>query len=179
MYSLWKKVNPSGTVNMSFFDTTPLGRITNRFSRDVDVMDNTLTDAMRMYAFTITMIVSVFALIVSFFHFFAVALVPLVTFFLLAASYYRASAREVKRFESVLRSTVFARFGKGLTGTACLRAYGLRDRAAGDLRRAVDDMNSAYYLTFSNQHWLQAAPIATTSQIEWTSRITPSERQKG
>ncbi|KAK2024466.1 ABC transporter [Colletotrichum zoysiae] len=139
---------------MSFFDTTPLGRITNRFSRDVDVMDNTLTDAMRMYFFTLAMILSVFALIIAFFHYFAIALGPLFVFFILASSYYRASAREVKRFESVLRSTVFAKFGEGLSGVASIRAYGLKDHFIGDLRKSIDEMNSAYYLTFSNQRWL-------------------------
>jgi ATP-binding cassette subfamily C (CFTR/MRP) protein 1 len=139
---------------MSFFDTTPLGRITNRFSRDVDVMDNNLTDAMRMYFFTLVMITSVFALVIAFFHYFAVALGPLYVLFILAAGYYRASAREVKRYESVLRSHVFAKFNEGLTGVASIRAYGLRARFIGDLRAAIDEMNAAYYLTFSNQRWL-------------------------
>lgn len=105
---------------MSFFDTTPLGRITNRFSRDVDVMDNSLADAMRMYFFSVASIISVFALIIAFFHYFAIALVPLFFMFLFATSFYRASAREVKRFESVLRSNVFAKFGEGLSGVSFL-----------------------------------------------------------
>ena len=79
---------------MSFFDTTPLGRITNRFSKDIDSMDNSLTDAMRMYLITLSMIVSVFILIIVYFHYFAIALGPLLIIFLFSSNYYRASARE-------------------------------------------------------------------------------------
>ncbi|KAH6672921.1 ABC multidrug transporter-like protein [Halenospora varia] len=139
---------------MSFFDTTPLGRITNRFSRDVDVMDNNLTDAMRMYFLTLAMILSVFGLIIAYFHYFAIALGPLFLLFLFSASYYRASAREMKRFESVLRSHVFAKFSEGISGTACIRAYGLQQRFISDIRASIDEMNSAYFLTFANQRWL-------------------------
>ncbi|RDL41304.1 p-loop containing nucleoside triphosphate hydrolase [Venustampulla echinocandica] len=139
---------------MSFFDTTPLGRITNRFSRDVDVMDNNLTDAIRMYFLTLAMILSVFGLIIAYFHYFTIALVPLFFLFVFSAGYYRASAREMKRFEAVLRSHVFAKFSEGLSGTACIRAYGLKDRFVKNIRDSIDDMNSAYFLTFANQRWL-------------------------
>ncbi|EPE09733.1 abc transporter [Ophiostoma piceae UAMH 11346] len=166
---------------MSFFDTTPLGRITNRFSRDVDVMDNSLSDAMRMYFFSVGSIISVFALIIAYFHYFAIALGPLFLIFLFATSYYRASAREVKRFESVLRSNVFAKFGEGLSGVASIRAYGLRDHFRGDLRKAIDNMNSAYYLTFSNQRWLSIRLdmignllVFTTGILVVTSRFAVS-----
>jgi ATP-binding cassette, subfamily C (CFTR/MRP), member 1 len=60
----------------------------------------------------------------------------------------------MKRFEAVLRSTVFAKFSEGLSGTACIRAYGLQNRFIVDLRKSIDEMNSAYFLTFSNQRWL-------------------------
>lgn len=163
---------------MSFFDTTPLGRITNRFSRDVDVMDNNLSDAMRMYFFSVAAIMSTFALIIAYFHYFAIALVPLFILFIFATSYYRASAREVKRFESVFRSSVFAKFGEGLSGVSSIRAYGLKDRFIDNLREAIDEMNAAYYLTFSNQRWLSVrldfignALVFTTGILVVTERF--------
>ncbi|KAJ5928698.1 ABC transporter integral membrane type 1 [Penicillium verhagenii] len=139
---------------MSFFDTTPLGRITNRFSKDVAVMDNELSDAIRMYALTMTMIISVMVLIIVFFYYFVIALVPMVILFLLASNYYRASAREMKRHEAVLRSSVYARFGEAITGVACIRAYGVEKQFERSIRDSIDVMNGAYFLTFSNQRWL-------------------------
>ena len=156
---------------MSFFDTTPLGRITNRFAKDVDVMDNNLTDAMRMYFFTIAMITSVFILIIVYFHYFAIALGPLLVMFLFSASYYRSSAREIKRHESVLRSEVFARFSEAVSGTASIRAYGLQDHFVNGIYKSVDQMNSAYYLTFSNQRWLSVRLDAIGNLLVFTTGI--------
>lgn len=139
---------------MSFFDTTPLGRITNRFSRDVQVMDSELCDAMRMYALTITTIFSVMILIIVFYYYFVVAVAVLFILFLVASNYYRASARELKRHEALLRSAVYARFTESITGAASIRAYGVQDQFRNSLRSSIDLMNGAYFLTFANQRWL-------------------------
>lgn len=115
-----------------------------------------------------------------------IALVPLLFIFVFSAAYYRASAREMKRFESVLRSVVFAKFSEGLSGTACIRAYGLQQRFVRDLRDAIDQMNSAYFLTFSNQRWLAVrldsignVLVFTTGILVVTSRFNVSPAISG
>lgn len=72
----------------------------------------------------------------------------------MASNYYRASARELKRHESVLRSVVHARFGEAITGTACIRAYRVENQFQRSIRESIDTMNGAYFLTFANQRWL-------------------------
>ncbi|KAH6645344.1 ABC transporter family protein [Truncatella angustata] len=139
---------------VSFFDTTPLGRIVNRFSSDVDIMDNNLADSMRMLFITLSYAFFVFILITAYYYYFAIALVPFYLYYMGAASYYRASARQVKRYESVLRSKVVAKFIEGLSGVETIQAYGLKDQFVNDLRSSVDTMNAAYYITFANQRWL-------------------------
>ena len=117
------------------------------------------------------MILSVFILIVVFFHYFAIALGPLFLIFIFASSYYRASAREMNRHESVLRSTVFARFSESVSGTASIRAYGLQKYFTKRLRESIDDMDSAYFLTFANQRWLSTRLDAIGNVLVFTTGI--------
>ncbi|TRM64251.1 P-loop containing nucleoside triphosphate hydrolase protein [Schizophyllum amplum] len=139
---------------MSFFETTPLGRIMNRFSKDVDTIDNTLGESVRMFATTFSGILGAIILIAIVLPWFLIAVAAVMVVYLYAATYYRASARELKRLDNVLRSSVYAHFSESLSGLATIRAYGEADRFKADNEKRVNMENRAYWLTVTNQRWL-------------------------
>ncbi|KAI0783557.1 P-loop containing nucleoside triphosphate hydrolase protein [Abortiporus biennis] len=139
---------------MSFFETTPLGRIMNRFSKDMDTIDNTLGDAMRMFASTLSNILGAVILIAIVLPWFLIAVCTIFTAYIWAAIFYRASARELKRLDALLRSSLYSHFSESLSGLATIRAYGESDRFIEENQRRVDIENRAYWLTWTNQRWL-------------------------
>lgn len=168
---LHRAISSTLRVPMSFFDTTPIGRIINRFSKDVDTMDNILTDDIRFFLYLIAAITSVFCLTIAYYHYFVVALIPLAMAFLFAASYYRASARELKRYEAVLRSVVFSRFGEAVNGTTTIHAYGVQEQFIKSVKESLDSMDGAYFLTFANQRWLNIRLDAIGQLLIFTGGI--------
>lgn len=171
---------------MSFFDTTPLGRIMNRFSKDIDTMDNNLTGTMRVAGMAIAMIFSVFILIIAYYYYFAAALGPLLLIYLSVAAYYHATAQGLKRHEAVLRSVVFSQFNEPIFGISTIRAYGLQDQFLRRINNAVGDMDSAYFLTFADQRRLSVrldaiGPIMVfvTEILVVTSRFNVSSSTSG
>ncbi|OGM41096.1 putative ABC multidrug transporter [Aspergillus bombycis] len=138
----------------SFFDTTPLGRILNRLSKDVQVLDNELGETVRLFLFLFLLVVAIMVLVIVYFHYFALAVGPLVAIVILATIYHRASAKSLKRHEAVLRSVVFARFNEAITGVACIRAYSMESYFRQSIGQAIDSANAAYFLIFANQRWL-------------------------
>ncbi|KAI0035413.1 ABC transporter [Vararia minispora EC-137] len=139
---------------MSFFETTPIGRIMNRFSKDIDTMDNMLCDAFRMFLNTFSSIISAVILISILLPWFLIAVGAVSVLYVFAAAFYRASARELKRLDAILRSSLYSHFSESLSGLATIRAYGEQKRFAEDNKSRVDVENRAYWLTVTNQRWL-------------------------
>ncbi|KAF8598170.1 ABC transporter [Ceratobasidium sp. AG-I] len=139
---------------MSFFDTTPLGRIMNRLTKDIDTIDNTLGDALRMLAGTMSQILGAIILIAILLPWFLIPVVSILFIYYWAALFYRSSARELKRLDAILRSSLYGHFSESLSGLATIRAYDEVGRFREENRKRMDIENRAYWLTVTNQRWL-------------------------
>lgn len=139
---------------MSFMDTTPMGRILNRFTKDTDVLDNEISNQMRMLIFLFANIVGVLILCIVYLPWFAIAVPFLVFIFVAIGNFYQGSAREIKRLEATQRSFVYTNFNETLVGMDTIKAYKAEHRFMSTNDRHIDNMNEAYYFTISNQRWL-------------------------
>lgn len=139
---------------MYFFDSSPLGRILNRFAHDTDSFDNEVSDQLRFFITAVANIIGVFILVIIYLPWFALAIVFLMTLFFCASIYYRSSAREIKRLDSTGRSVVISHFSETLSGVSTIVAYSVQKDFLKRNEQAINRMNSATFLTLVNQHWL-------------------------
>ncbi|KAJ3075759.1 hypothetical protein HDU98_006997 [Podochytrium sp. JEL0797] len=138
----------------SFYDTTPLGRIINRFSRDVDAIDNNLAFSFRQLISQIAITLSTFIVMCYSLPWFTIPVIPAMAIYYYISIVYRTTARELKRLDSTSKSPLYANFGETLIGIATIRAYGdeLRFTARNDA--VTDRNNSPYFLLQTAAMWL-------------------------
>jgi ABC-type multidrug transport system fused ATPase/permease subunit len=146
-----------GTVLKStvrFFDTTPLGRIINRFSKDIETIDGSLNSSLMtviVYVANLFVAVAVVATIVPWF------LVPAAIISYLYYQYtllYLRAGRSVRRLEATLRSPIYSGFSEVLDGVVSVRAFGVEERFFKTLCDQVDKTQSAFYYYWMMNRWL-------------------------
>ncbi|XP_075417735.1 ATP-binding cassette sub-family C member 3 isoform X1 [Tenrec ecaudatus] len=138
----------------SFFDTTPSGRILNRFSKDIYVIDEVLAPTIQMLLDVFFNSICTLVVIVTSTPLFAVVILPLAALYIYVQRFYVATSRQLKRLESVSRSPIYSHFSETVTGASVIRAYG-RSQDFVDLGDAKVDINkrSDYAYIISNR-WL-------------------------
>ncbi|KAF3394918.1 ATP-dependent bile acid permease [Talaromyces pinophilus] len=141
-------------AKLQFFDSVPLGQITNRFSKDVEAMDQVIPgfaiSALQLVA-TITMVVVFISVVLPAFLIVA-AFICVAYYFVLAI--YINGARDLKRIEAVQRSPLFQQFGETLSGYISIRAYHQTSIFTAQHRKLIDRLNQPYLLQCAGKEWL-------------------------
>lgn len=139
---------------VAFFDTTPQGRITHRFSKDVDAVDNIVAESLRLFISTTVQVVGTIVVVAIIVPWFLAIAAAVLLAYIWTGMYYRPSSRELRRLNNLLRSRIYEHFGESLSGLPTLKAFGAVSRFVDDNSRRIDTENTAYWLSVACQRWL-------------------------
>mmetsp|Transcript_56100 Transcript_56100/g.142831 ORF Transcript_56100/g.142831 Transcript_56100/m.142831 type:complete len:1410 (+) Transcript_56100:124-4353(+) len=140
---------------MAFFDTTSMGRIMNRFSKDMDSMDTRLQQCLPMFVSLSTDVIGMCLTIGFNMPFFFVPLLPMLVFYWHISRRFRPLARDLQRLESTSRSPIFAQFSETIVGTSTIRAYGEGQRFLNQSVERINISNRAFFTMHNANRWLQ------------------------
>ncbi|KAG1687446.1 Canalicular multispecific organic anion transporter 1 [Nymphon striatum] len=139
---------------VSFFDTTPVGRILNRFTKDMEILDNELlwdfTDVIKiaMKAFFAALVISV-----NFPKFLIIIILINVLYFYLQKIFI-ASSRQLVRLQLTTHSRLQEHYSESLNGKASIRAYKLQNEMIKETYAKID-LNQIYCFSYlAAQRWL-------------------------
>ncbi|KAF9042985.1 multidrug resistance-associated ABC transporter [Panaeolus papilionaceus] len=138
----------------AFFDTTPMGRILSRLSKDQDTLDAELVMTIFPALNSFSSVIGTVALVFYTFPYLGIIFLPMAILYYIISVFYRHSSVETKRMDSLLRSVLYGSFSEALTGLATIRAYREQDRSIKAAEHGLDLENRAYYMTISIQRWL-------------------------
>ncbi|XP_068172840.1 ATP-binding cassette sub-family C member 12-like [Antennarius striatus] len=139
---------------MSFFDTTPVGRILNRFSKDQEEVDIVLPFFIDRFLNFTLLVTFIIVIISGVFPLMLVLLTILGAFFTLILFMSRRSIRQMKRMENVSRSPCISLTTSTLQGLSTIHAYNIRESLI-EKFKTLNDINCNYYFLFyCGKQWL-------------------------
>ncbi|VEU24425.1 DEKNAAC105626 [Brettanomyces naardenensis] len=156
-------------AKIRFFDSTPIGRIMNRFSKDIEGVDQEL--APYAEAAVVTFIsclatVIVISLITPVFIIFAIIIMYL---YLQVGILYLNLSRDLKRYESITRSPIHQHFSETLVGVTTIRAYCDESRFLVQNMERIDNNNRPFFYVWLNNRWLAFRADMIGSMITFLS----------
>ena len=139
---------------MRFFHSTPLGRILNRFSKDVGDVDKNLA---AMFGMTLSVsmgLVGTLAVLAATAYYTVIGFIPVLVAFYYCQLYYRASSREIKRMDSISRSPIYAHFQQIQEGIATVTAFNKLGFVTNQNGQFIDNHIRFNLAQMSTNRWL-------------------------
>lgn len=156
----------------SFFNSTPQGRIVNRFNSDIDKIDSQLASTLQSVLRSFLHLLCTFILIVWATPAFLVFAIPAGAICLYVQEFYRRSSVDLRRLEALARSPLYSHFDETLDGVVTIRAFGDSvARATAINHRHTDALNRTTFASVSANRWLAVRLEAVASILIFIATI--------
>ncbi|KAK8521588.1 hypothetical protein V6N12_031482 [Hibiscus sabdariffa] len=139
---------------MSFYDSTPVGRILSRVSIDLSTID--LEMAFKLSIAVGTTMNTYFSFIILAVLAWPVAfvIIPMIYLTIILQRHYYASAKELMRINGTRKSSVASHLAESIAGAMTIRAFGGKDRFFSKNMDLIDANASPDFYNFSANEWL-------------------------
>jgi ATP-binding cassette subfamily C (CFTR/MRP) protein 4 len=137
-----------------FFDSNILGRILNRFSKDVGTLDDSMPMTFFDLMNNISLIIGVISLVSVLNPYVIISLPPLIFVFVWLRRYYMRTGRVVKRIEAIARSPIYALMTEYFVGLSTIRAFSFQKCAWEMYAQAANRHMRSYFVFLVTSRWL-------------------------
>ncbi|VDM45337.1 unnamed protein product, partial [Toxocara canis] len=141
-------------ATVQFFDTTPSGRILNRFTKDMDEIDVKLPFTTEVFLQNTITCIGFLVMIAWVFPSFLIACVPLFGIFALFVVCFRAGITSLKRSENVSRSPLFDHIAASMEGLPIIHTFDQTEHFVDTLKTNLDLNSGAMFMYQSAMRWL-------------------------
>nr|XP_024660537.1 canalicular multispecific organic anion transporter 1-like [Maylandia zebra] len=149
-----KLLNNILRVPMVFFDTTPIGRVVNRFAKDIFTIDEAIPNSVRSWLLCFLGVLGTLFVICLATPFFAIVIIPLAVIYFFVQRIYVATSRQLRRLDSVSRSPIYSHFGETVSGLSVIRAYRHQERFLKHNEVTIDENLKSVYPWIVSNRWL-------------------------
>ncbi|KAM4729257.1 ATP-binding cassette sub-family C member 2 [Anableps anableps] len=141
-------------VPMLFFDTTPIGRVVNRFAKDIFTVDEAIPQSFRSWILCLLGVLGTLFVICLATPFFTIIIIPLAVVYFFVQRFYVATSRQLRRLDSVSRSPIYSHFGETVSGLSVIRAYNHQERFLKHNEITIDENLKSVYPWIVSNRWL-------------------------
>lgn len=137
-----------------FFDITPIGRLMNRLTSDIGVVDGNVSEQFQVIAFQAITWISSIVVIASVTPTFLVFSLVLTGAFIVIFLHFLPTSQSLRRLEMVSLSPLISNFGELLHGLTTVRAFHAEERFQDRVIDVVDRFQGMDHFYWSLQSWL-------------------------
>ncbi|TMW84383.1 hypothetical protein EJD97_025314 [Solanum chilense] len=159
---------------MSFFDSTPFGRMLSRVSSDLSIVDIELPFLLNYTVGSIIISYSTYVILCFFAPEVLLIIVLMIYVTILVQRYYNASAKELMRLNGTTKSLVANHLAESISGIMTIRAFGQEGRFFLKNLEFIDKNARPIFHTFSATEWLilRLEIICTIIMSSWMLGMT-------